>query len=75
MTSYRGPRDGGETDSNSPELLDASVCGSTEVSESGEANIAPPLPPKGGSHREFLGRPALRLMWMPVASDFGGKIK
>jgi hypothetical protein len=74
MTSYRGTRDGGGPESGSPEFLDASVCGSTENSE-GKAADASDLPPKGGSHRDFLGRSALQLMWMPVASGLGRKIK
>jgi hypothetical protein len=65
MTSYRGTRDSGDTDCNSPEFLDASVGGSTET-ERAEAVV---LPAKAGSHREFLGRPALRLIWLPASID------
>ena len=73
MTPYRGPRDDGDTEYNSPAFLDAPVCGSPER-EPDNAD-AGALPAKAGSHREFLGRPALRLMWMPVASGVSPKIK
>jgi hypothetical protein len=74
MTSYRGTRDSGVPESDSPESFDASVCGSTESAESGNEDVASDPQPKGGSPREFLGRSALRLMWMPVASSLGRKI-
>jgi len=66
MTSYRNPRNGGATDSDSPEYLEAPVCSSSESSRDEDANS---LPPKSANPREFLGRSSLRLLWLPAALD------
>jgi hypothetical protein len=72
MTSYRGTRNDGGTDSNSSESLDAPVCSSPDQSSNEEASA---LPPRSGNPREFLGRSALRLLWLPAhIVDRGGRL-
>jgi hypothetical protein len=65
--------DGDGTDSSCPKFLDASVCGFPENPENGDADVVS-APPKSGNQRVFLGRAALRLIWLPASIE-GGSLR